>query len=151
MPKIINSTESQQLVYVMGNEGAGKSSFVNYMLGHEFTLEYGFELTGVKDESLPHANIHTSPGDMAEKATTYQSGEFAFCDCPGSGTLVFEPEMQIGDAALKLAQEYKLGNAIKGFIVVISNDELRSYLTNHTKLCADLQSIIDIANVGSNI
>ncbi|TAL61102.1 MAG: hypothetical protein EPN84_08505 [Legionella sp.] len=133
-----------QLIYVMGNGYNGKSSFVNYMLGHEFVVEDDIDLVGVKNESLPHAKIRT---DKEQPPQIFESGPYAFCDCPGSTS----KDIEVPEAALKLTQEYELTNSVKGFIVVISINELELRGTDFNKLCHDLQLMTNIDDLSQNI
>ena len=89
----------KEAVIVIGNTGAGKSTFVNYLLGCEMIQKTPKEL-GIKglkklvvvrskleggacDEVMPIGHDKTSKTFMPQIASDPSSSALAYCDCPG--------------------------------------------------------------------
>jgi hypothetical protein len=91
--------EGKEAVIVLGNTGAGKSTFVNYMLGCELIQKSPKELgiKGIKkivvvkskleggrcDEVMPIGHSKTSKTFMPQIAIDPLNLNLAYCDCPG--------------------------------------------------------------------
>ncbi|MCI5054904.1 MAG: GTPase domain-containing protein, partial [Flavobacteriales bacterium] len=147
----LRSAESKKIIYVMGNSGVGKSSLVNYLLGHDFiTDEFGIDLREVKNKALPHAAI----GRNAATSETiypqaYMAGNYTYCDCPGFGET---RKSLVGLQYFSMALTHNLAESVKGIIIVISADEVKAARAETFKrLCFDLQALIDIKSATPNL
>lgn len=83
-PKI-ESVKDEDIVWVIGNTGAGKSTFVNYMLGCKFekkTNKFGKSYAAPQDKVF--AEIGESFRSKTVSPEAYKGNDkLVFCDCPG--------------------------------------------------------------------
>lgn len=81
----IKSAEKKEMVLVIGNTGAGKSTTVNYLLGCELQAEES--LNG--NIAVPIGEIYAEMGNDSESKTFYPEvftngkDPLLYCDCPG--------------------------------------------------------------------
>lgn len=124
MPRLEPMRE-QSLVLIVGATGAGKSSLMNALMGHEFKQVATAQGDDVLEVVTPGPAV--AMGNAVESCTLYPEGFFDasfggyFCDCPGF--LDTRPDKRaIVEGNLSLL--VKQASIIKGLCIVIDHDLL---------------------------
>lgn len=83
---LLKDIPSGSHVYFIVGEGlSGKSAFINYLLGHEFSLENPTDLGEVIDQSKPHAKMkgHLFTGSPFEVFHVFETSDNTYiCELP---------------------------------------------------------------------
>ena len=142
VPKL-KAAEDNNLALVMGIMGSGKSTFINYMLGHRFKYDYD-NLSGERKLVLENPTVQgtATMGDrltlgvtrFPEVFSSPASKGFAFCDTPGLQDSIDERTHY----SMFLVKE--MAKTIRSFIVVIDKSCLT---TSRAKGFSDLLKTID--------
>ena len=115
------SISDRDLVLVLGNTGAGKSTFINYMLGCEMVEDVNDSTGDIRiDCSNPQAKIGhglTSETQLPEIFCGTGS-ELTFCDCPGFSDNR-GVEMDIANM-YSIARLAKAARSIQGIVFLVS-------------------------------
>jgi len=86
---VASRAAGKRIVVVLGNTGAGKSAFINYLHGCKFQYEEEDKMV-VRDDSeleelmrIGHTNRSETFSPQVEDATDSLGSGFAYADCPG--------------------------------------------------------------------
>src|SRR3990167_5801470 len=84
----IHEIEDKALFLVIGATGAGKSSFINHMLGYSFEQKRKgrYNSYEIKVDGLPFDAKYAGMGSrqsVTTAASLYTKGDIAWCDTPG--------------------------------------------------------------------
>jgi hypothetical protein len=145
----------KEAVIVIGNTGAGKSTFVNYLLGCEMMQKTPKEL-GIKglgkvvvvkskseggrcDEIMPIDHGKTSKTFMPQIAVDFINPDLAYCDCPG---LLDNRGAEINIAnAINIKRVLQVAKSVKVLVLInyhsLKADRARG-LTDMLSICTQL-------------
>lgn len=150
------SAQGKNLVMLIGNTRSGKSTTINYFLGHELikvrdkkTGKLVIEVKKMEESKADrkateetHAIIGHSSNSETLYPAIYIKDDLAFCDCPGFGDDRGE-EASIEDAtrlsiALNIELAAKTAENIQAIVVVIAYRELQGSATDLKDLARQL-------------
>jgi|GEM_PF-3756442 len=112
--------EKKEIVLVLGNTGAGKSTGINYMLGCEMQRtrsSYGTYVAVPVDTGREFAKIGQTLASETRYSQVYENGDVAYCDCPGFIDNRSKDERICASMSVELA--VKLAEKVKGIMLVI--------------------------------
>lgn len=125
LPKI-KPAENRDIVLVVGNTGAGKSTLIDYLLGCKMKKEKrGIRTIAVpEDPKLEVAKIGNNMESETLYSAIYSNSEFSFCDCPGFMENRTEEEKVFTSINMQLAIES--AKSVCSIIVVIDIKSLET-------------------------
>lgn len=122
--------KDQEIVLVLGNTGAGKSTFINYALGSKMKIGYKEDLAEHFAEPEDGSKHWAKIGNGIESQTLLPSvyttphSKVIYCDCPGfHDTRTEEDRLNITIAIQLMVNAAK---SIKGIIVIIDPNDIKS-------------------------
>jgi GTP-binding protein EngB required for normal cell division len=140
---IETTATNKDLVMFIGNTGAGKSTTINFLLGHDMQRDArGRAVLHASVVGKPHARIGHVLGDSETiYATVYSSDNYNYCDCPGFGD-TRGPEMEmLTELNMELVTQF--GKSIRALAVVIDYYSLKADKADSLKnLCRTLGRIL---------
>ncbi len=137
---VISKVKNESLIYFVGNTGAGKSSFINYLLGHKFKIDVvDPDVMTVIDEKIPNAEM--GPTGSVTRVSQVYTGEYKYLDNPGfndTGGKLFD---NINAFSMFLTKE--MAKEIQAIVVIIEVGELVAGRGAYfSKLIKELQALM---------
>lgn len=140
MPKI-EPAESEDIILVTGNTGAGKSTLINYLLGCEMEEEKIKGRRGSravpKDPKKEFAKIgHGKESETFYPAVYKRNDGFVFCDCPGfQDTRIKDIEIL---TYINMQLTVEAAKGIRSMVVVIDIDSFTSGRGNEIRKLVEI-------------
>lgn len=138
--------KEQDVVLVLGNTGAGKSTIINYALGSKMKTTYnediGEHFAEPEDESTHWAKIGNGSESQTLLPNVYTTphSKVTYCDCPGfHDTRTEEDRLNITIATQLMVNTAK---SIKGIMVVIDPNDLKSNAVNMRDISLTLSQLL---------
>jgi hypothetical protein len=126
LPRLMPA-QNRSLVYVIGNVGAGKSTFINKVIGHGFVEIDGDEggYLNVVDQQRPYAEMGSALG-VAQTVypAIYGHDGRAYVDCPGFNEPGLNREIANYRNQFSIFLSKEMAQSIRSVIVVISTEEM---------------------------
>src|SRR5690606_37810367 len=114
------------VMYFLGVTGSGKSTLINYLLGHHFKFGRKKNITDVLDHTKPFAKIGTSAANSETLfPTIYEAPDcsIALCDCPGFGD-TNNDLTSLQHLCMLISK--KIAKSIKAIVIVINHHDVES-------------------------
>lgn len=122
-PKIVTAS-NKDVIFLIGDKGAGKSTIVNYLLGYKTVLSLNSEDgLAYAESTVPKGAAHAETGKhlggaktLFPEVFTTADGRYSYCDCPGFKDNRCEEERICTTIATEMA--VRKANRVKVMVVL---------------------------------
>ena len=147
----LSPAQGKSLVFVIGNAGVGKSTFINYMLGHlfeyqgiEYLNEDGItetkEILAVKGKPSIFAPMGDGMEGVTQYPACYSTESLVFTDCPGFQ----DPNVaKRAQQAFSMFLVKEMAQEVKALVIMLSHEKFtRTDVDSLVKVLTDLHAVV---------
>ncbi|EDV23704.1 uncharacterized protein TRIADDRAFT_57168 [Trichoplax adhaerens] len=135
--KLTQQANGKDLVLVIGNTGVGKSTFLNYMLGHTMRENEELDVIEAVETSALHIGHEMRSETLYARPVVSQDYPWVFTDCPGFLDNRITNDTIVTSISMELA--IRSANQVKGIIILMDATE---FLNSRLSTLSPLMKIL---------